>query len=114
MGIFSTDKESDIATKEKEDIKEPSQYNVVVHNNDFTSYEEVILMLSQAFEMSHAEALGVAGKVDSEGRGICGTYSKEIADMKLMLVDMIKKQLIQIMPVRAREIAMLKFTVEKA
>ena len=113
MSSFSHNQESDIATKEKEIIKEPSQYNVIAHNNDFTSYEEVILILSQAFEMSHSEALGVAGKVDSEGKGVCGTYSKEIADMKLILVDMIKKQLIQIMPIRAREIAMLKFTVEK-
>jgi len=114
VGIHSTDIESDIATKEKEIIKEPSQYNVVVHNNDFTSYEEVILILSQAFEMTHTEALNVANNVDSQGKGICGTYSREIADMKLMLVDMIKKQLIQIMAIRAREISMLKFTVEKA
>jgi len=114
MSKFSHDQESDIAVKEKEIINEPSQYNVVVHNNDFTSYDEVILILSQGFELTHRDALGVASKVDSEGKGICGTYPKEIADMKLMLVDIIKKQLIQIMPVRAREIIMLKFTIEKA
>jgi ATP-dependent Clp protease adaptor protein ClpS len=114
MNIFEKEKESDIATKQDEEIKEPSQYNVVVHNNDLTSYEEVILILSQAFEMSHEEALFVANKVDSEGKGICGTYSKEIADMKLILVDVIKKQLIQMIPGRQRQIAMLKFTVEKA
>ena len=113
MGDFSHNQESDIAIKEKEEIKEPSKYNIIVHNNDFTSYEEVILILSQAFEMSHSEALNVANKVNYEGKGVCGTYSKEIADMKLMLVDMIKKQLIQMMPVRAREIAILRFTVEK-
>ncbi|MCK5612192.1 ATP-dependent Clp protease adaptor ClpS [Candidatus Pacearchaeota archaeon] len=111
---MSTDKESDIATETKEDVQEPSKYNVVVHNNDFTCYEEVILILSQAFEMSHDEALDVASKVDTQGRGICGMYSKEIADMKLMQVNMIKKQMIQMMPGRAQEISMLKFTVEKA
>lgn len=110
----SHETESDIATKEKELVEEPSEYKVVVHNNDFTSYEEVILILSQAFEMTHAEALNVASNVDSQGKGICGVYSREVADMKLMLVDMIKKQLIQIMATRAREISMLKFTVEKA
>jgi ATP-dependent Clp protease adaptor protein ClpS len=106
--------QSDLAVAEKEKIAEPSDYNVVVHNNDYTSYDEVIIILSQAFEMSHAEALDVATNVDQKGKGICGTYSKEVADMKLMLVDMIKKQLINMMPLRQREINMLKFTVEKA
>lgn len=114
MSKHSTEEESDIAVAEKEVIKEPSLYNVIVHNNDKTSYDEVILVLSQAFEMSHAEALSVATNVDTKGKGICGTYSKEIADMKLILVDTIKKQLIQMMPMRAQEITMLKFTVEKA
>lgn len=114
MGIFSTKTDSDSDIAVKEDLKEPSQYNVVVHNNDFTSYEEVILILTQAFQMSPDEALSVAKKVDSHGKGICGTYSKEVADMKIILVDMIKKQLIQMMPGRAREISMLQFTVEKA
>ena len=114
MSIFSTEQESDIAVEEKEKIKEPSQYNVIVHNNDYTSYEEVILILAQAFEMTNDEALQVARTVDTEGKGVCGTYSKEIAEMKLLLVDVIKEQLIQLMPIRMQEISMLKFTIEKA
>ena len=114
MSNYSKETESDIAVSEKEQIKEPSKYNVVVHNNDHTSYEEVILILAQVFEMSHKEALNVASKVDSEGKGVCGTFSKEVAEMKLMLVDMVKNQLIQMMPIRAQEIMMLKFTVEKS
>jgi len=114
MSIFSTEKDSDIAVEEKEAIKEPSQYNVVVHNNDYTSYEEVILILSQAFQMSHDNALMIARHVDTKGQGICGTYSKEVAEMKIIIVDMVKQKLIQLMPMRSNEIHMLKFTVEKA
>jgi len=111
---LSNDTETDIMAKEKQEIKEPSQYNVVAHNNDYTSYDEVILILSQAFEMSRDEALNVAQKVDSEDRGVCGTYSKEIADMKILLVNVVKDSLIKIFPGIQREIAMLKFTVEKS
>ena len=114
MSDTTTEQESDIAIAEKTEIKEPSSYNVIVHNNDFTSYEEVILILSQSFEMSHQEALDIAHKVDSEGRGLCGTYSKEIADMKLVVVNMVKESLISMFPHRHREIMMLKFTVEKS
>ena len=111
MSEHSTVHDSDIAVKEK--LKEPSQYNVIVHNNDHTTYEEVIMILSQAFEMSSAEALEVAKKVDTVGKGICGTYSKEIAEMKLLLVEVIKEQMVALMPLRQVEIMMLKFTIEK-
>jgi ATP-dependent Clp protease adaptor protein ClpS len=105
---------TDIAVAEKEKIKEPSNYNVVVHNNDHTSYEEVIIILSNAFEMSHKEALDTANKVHTEGKGRCGTYSKEVAEMKLVLVDTIKQTLIQMFPHRSKEIKMLAFSIEKA
>ena len=104
---------TDIAVAEKESIKEPSKYTVVVHNNDYTSFDEVIIILSNAFEMNYDEALGVAHKVNSEGRGRCGSYSKEVAEMKLVLVDTIKTTLIQMMPQRAREIKILAFSIEK-
>jgi ATP-dependent Clp protease adaptor protein ClpS len=111
---MSTKENVDIAVAEKVKIDEPSQYDVIVHNNDYTSYQEVILVLTQAFSMDETQALNVAHKVDAEGKGLCGTYSKEIADMKLVIVDMVKETLINFLPHRSREIRMLEFTVEKA
>lgn len=105
---------TDVAIAEKESISEPSKYDVIVHNNDHTSYDEVIIILSNAFEMNYQEALGVANMVNSEGKGKCGTYSKEIAEMKIVLVNTIKESLVQIIPQRAKEIKMLLFTIEKA
>lgn len=114
MGIFSTDKESDIVVEEKEKFDKPSDYNVVIHNNDYTSYEEVIIIVSQAFNMTNDQAFQVASTVDKAGKGICGTFSKEVAEMKLLIVDTIKQQLIQMLPHRQQAITMLKFTIEKA
>jgi ATP-dependent Clp protease adaptor protein ClpS len=105
---------TDVAVAEKEKIKEPSKYDVIVHNNDYTSYEEVIIILCNAFEMSNKEALEVANKVNYEGRGKCGTYSKEVAEMKLVLISTIKETLVQMIPQRSKEIKMLAFTIEKA
>ncbi len=114
MNIFEEEQKSDIAVAEKVEIKEPSQYDVIVHNNDDTSYDEVILILSQSFEISHQEALDIARKVDKDGQGLCGTYSKEIAEMKLVIVNMVKDSLITLFPQRQKQITMLKFTVEKS
>lgn len=112
--MSSTVQESDIAVAEKEKTKEPSRYHVIVHNNDITSYEEVIYVVSKTFDMTEKEAFDIAKQVDTVGQGICGTYSKEIAETKLYLTDMIKESLITLLPFRAREIKELKFTMEKA
>jgi ATP-dependent Clp protease adaptor protein ClpS len=111
--LNSTKKNIDVAIAEKEKIREPSKYNVIVHNNDITSFEEVMIILCQAFDMSHDKAMAITGNVHSEGRGVCGTYSKEVAEMKLVLVSSIKDTLVQMIPSRSREIKMLLFTVEK-
>lgn len=104
---------TDIAIEEKESIKEPSKYDVIVHNNEQTSYDEVIIILSNAFELTYQQALDLANAVHTNGKGRCGTYSREVAEMKLVLVSTIKESLAQIVPQRAREIRMLLFTIEK-
>ena len=112
--MSSTVQESDIAVAEKQKTKEPSQYHVIVHNNDDTSYEEVIFVVSKSFDMTEKEAYDIAKTVDTVGQGVCGTFSKEIAETKLYLTDMIKEHLITMLPFREREIKMLEFTMEKA
>jgi len=114
MGIFSTKRLTDIAVAEKEELKEPSQYDIIVHDNDYTSYEEVIMILSQAFDMNQNDALAIADKVNKEGKGKCGSFSKEVAEMKIILIGTLKESLVQLFPTRANEIRMLKFTVQKA
>lgn len=112
--MASTVHSDETAVAEKQEIKEPSLYNVVVHNNDDTSYEEVIYIVSKAFEITENQAFDIAKTVDVVGKGVCGTYSKEIAETKLYLTDMIKDSLITLIPYRARQIKILKFTMEKA
>ena len=112
--MASTIHSDDTAIAEKQKIKEPSMYNIIVHNNDDTSYEEVVYIVSKTFEMTENKAFEVAKKVDTVGRGVCGTYSKEIAETKLYLTDMIKDSLITLIPFRVKEIKKLKFTMEKA
>jgi len=103
----------DIAVAEKQELKKPSQYNIVVHNNHETSYDEVVYIISKAFEITENDAFDIARKVDTSGKGVCGTYSKEIADTKLVLVSIIKDSLITLLPYRSKQIKILQFTMEK-
>ena len=112
--MSSTQQQGDTAVAEKQKVKEPSKYNIIVHNNDFTSYDEVIYVVSKAFEMDEQSAYKIASTVHHAGKGICGTYYKEVAETKMHIVDMVKESLVAIMPFRRNEIMMLKFTMEKA
>jgi len=103
--------ENDIAILER--FKEPSRYNVIIHDNPVTSFEEVILIVSRVFDKTEDEAGKIAMKVHEEGRGVCGTYEKEIAESKLEAVDLLKTYLINNFPHRAQAIYALKFTLEE-
>lgn len=106
--------QEEVAVIDKISLKEPSKFNVVIHDNPFTSFEEVIYVVSRCFEKTEQEAEQIANKVHLEHRGICGTYNKEIAEIKLVTVDMAKQYLIQNFPHRTSAINALKFTIEEA
>jgi ATP-dependent Clp protease adaptor protein ClpS len=106
--------ESDIAVAEKEKIKEPSLYDIVLHDNDETSYEEVIFIVCKAFNLNHDSAVSLAKQVDTNKSAVCATYPREIAEMKLESIELIKQALASMIPIRSRQIMMLKFTIEKS
>src|SRR6478735_5394520 len=72
------------AVKERidEQIKEPSLYNVVLLNDDYTPMMFVVDVLETLFQKSPAEAYRVMMQVHVNGRGIAGVYSWEIAETK--------------------------------
>lgn len=71
--------------KEKE-IKEPPQYKVIMLNDNVTSMDFVVDLLCGIFGMGHEKAVKVMLQIHHEGKGICGIYTKEIADAKVARV----------------------------
>ena len=74
---------TDIATETRVKIKEPSLYKVVLQNDDFTPMEFVIQVLMQIFAMDEPTAHKVTMQIHNEGRGVCGVFSKEVAETKV-------------------------------
>ena len=94
------------AVKERvrEKIKEPTLYNVVLLNDDYTPMQFVIDVLEAVFQKSPAEAYRIMMQVHLNGRGLAGIYSWEVAETK---VDTLMS--------RAREAEHpLQATIEKA
>jgi ATP-dependent Clp protease adaptor protein ClpS len=65
------------------ETKEPSQYSVVLLNDDYTPMDFVVEVLETLFQKSPAEAYRVMMQVHREGRGLAGIYPWEVAETKV-------------------------------
>jgi ATP-dependent Clp protease adaptor protein ClpS len=74
--------DSAVMTESETRLEKPPLYKVILHNDDFTTMEFVVFILSQVFLRSNDEAFSIMLKVHHEGIGIAGVYSFEIANMK--------------------------------
>lgn len=81
--IFNIEEDGDVAVADKVRVKKPSKYHVVLHNDDYTTMEFVIWVLMHIFNKSQDDAMKVMLDVHNNGRGICGTYSYEVAETKM-------------------------------
>lgn len=66
-----------------EEIKRPSLYDVFLLNDDYTTMEFVVDVLKSIFNKTHIEAVSIMLHVHKNGRGLAGTYIKEIAIEKV-------------------------------
>ena len=73
-------------------LKRPPLYRVVLINDDFTPMEFVVEVLESVFGMERNKATRVMLEVHTKGKGICGTYSYEIAETKVAQVTGIAQQ----------------------
>ena len=70
----------------------PKMFHVVLLNDDFTPMDFVELLLQRVFAHSAKDAAIVTRRIHSEGRGICGTYTRDIAMTKAAQVETLAKR----------------------
>ncbi len=76
----------------KPKLKRPSLYKVVLLNDDFTPMEFVVMVLEQFFGMGREKATHIMLQVHTKGKGVCGVYSREIAETKVSQVNDYSRQ----------------------
>ncbi len=79
----TTQEESDVALADQTGVREPRKYAVILHNDDYSTMEFVIEVLTRFFQKTSDEAMQVTLAVHHEGRGVAGLYSREIAETKV-------------------------------
>jgi ATP-dependent Clp protease adaptor protein ClpS len=72
------------AVKERAETKkqDPTQYAVILLNDDYTPMDFVVNVLETVFQKSPAEAYRVMMQVHLNGRGVAGIYVWEVAETK--------------------------------
>ena len=85
-----TDHQSDsgLAVEEsRPDVKEPKLYKVILLNDDFTPMEFVVEILRLFFSLNQEKATRIMLNVHTKGKGICGVYTRDIAETKVAHVN---------------------------
>ena len=63
-------------------LEKPPLFKVVLLNDDFTPMDFVVEILIHHFSMSEEKATQVMLHVHTRGVGVCGVFSKDVAETK--------------------------------
>lgn len=70
----------------------PKKYQVLLHNDDYTTMEFVIFILQSVFHKTIDEAEIIMMEVHKKGVGVCGVYTFEIAESKANKVGILAQE----------------------
>ena len=82
------EEEGDLAlAPAKPKLKRPPLYKVVLLNDDYTPMEFVVEVLEHFFSMNREKATQVMLAVHTKCKGVCGIYTRDVAETKAELVN---------------------------
>ncbi|HEX4346870.1 MAG TPA: ATP-dependent Clp protease adapter ClpS [Vicinamibacterales bacterium] len=72
-----------VKERTKDKTQEPTLYNVVLLNDDYTPMQFVVDVLESIFQRSPAEAYRIMMQVHVNGKGLAGMYPWDVAETKV-------------------------------
>ena len=76
-----------IVAPSRPETARPPLYSVMLLNDDYTPMDFVIEVLTRFFSLDLERATQVMLHVHTRGRGICGVFTREIAESKVAQVN---------------------------
>jgi ATP-dependent Clp protease adaptor protein ClpS len=84
----SQQNDSGVALQEaKPKLKKPPLYKVIMLNDDYTPMEFVVHVLEKFFNLNRPTATRIMLEVHTQGKGVCGIFTHEIAETKVSQVN---------------------------
>lgn len=78
--------------KNDDQLAEPPLYQVMLHNDDYTTMEFVVQILMTVFHRDAETATAIMLSVHKDGIGVAGTYPKELAEFKKLRTRHLAKE----------------------
>lgn len=72
---------------QKPKLKRPPLYKVIMLNDDYTPMEFVVEVLEVFFGMDREKATSIMLAVHTQGKAVCGIYSRDVAETKAAQVN---------------------------
>ncbi|MCB9556284.1 MAG: ATP-dependent Clp protease adapter ClpS [Deltaproteobacteria bacterium] len=75
--------QGELKLKERTKTQKPNLYRVLLHNDDYTTMEFVVAVLVELFNKTQTEATHIMLHIHHKGVGVCGLYTRDIAETKV-------------------------------
>ena len=85
-------KEGEQLEAQRTKLEPPKMYKVLLLNDDYTPMDFVIAVLQRFFSLDTEQATRIMLKVHTEGRGVCGVFTRDIAASKVDQVSSFARQ----------------------
>jgi ATP-dependent Clp protease adaptor protein ClpS len=81
-----------VATTDKKALQQPPLYKVLLHNDDYTTMDFVVMILQTVFHKNTVEATRIMLHVHHRGVGLAGIYTRELGETKVETVHRMAKR----------------------
>jgi ATP-dependent Clp protease adaptor protein ClpS len=77
---------------DQESLQEPPLYRVLLHNDDYTTMDFVVMILQTVFQKNIDEATRIMLNVHHQGVGIAGVFTLEVGETKVAIVHHLARE----------------------
>lgn len=84
--------QSSVRERQRTDLREPRRFKVIIHNDDFTTMDFVVMVLMKVFHKSQAEAEQLMLQVHHSDQAVVGIYSYDVAQSKIQRATMMARE----------------------
>jgi ATP-dependent Clp protease adaptor protein ClpS len=79
--------------KQAQRVEPPPMYSVVLHNDDYTTFDFVVSVLTEICGLTQDAAFAVTKEVHTMGKGYAGLYTRDVAETKqILMMDAAKQE----------------------